>query len=301
MTLKVNHLTKSIKSKVIVKDVSFQVMSGEIVGLLGPNGAGKTTTMKMIVGLTSFQSGEVTIQGKPITSYFEDSIKNIGCVIETPSFYPSLTAKENLIYFAQLSKIPINDVEEVASKLGLSHVLQKKVKHYSLGMKQRLGIAQALMHKPSILILDEPFNGLDPEGIKSVRVLLRELSTHTGVAILISSHLISEIELFCDRVIIMKNGEVKDDFKLSGIEDAPVKTSFYVDSIDNVLRLLPPEIHSILIDPHDQKLTVLMKRDSVPNLLAYLLKNQIKVFEVKRERNSLEERFMAVVGGNIIE
>ncbi|MCM3338326.1 ABC transporter ATP-binding protein [Paenibacillus sp. MER TA 81-3] len=168
-------------------------------------------------------------------------------------------------------------------------------------MRQRLGIAQALIHKPSVLILDEPFNGLDPEGVKSVRTLFQELALNKGVAILISSHLMSEIELFCDRAVIMKQGEIKDDFSLKDVNKMPIQTSFYIDNIFNALPLLPSISHNIQIDPFNNKLTISMERDCVPELLAYLLNNQIKVFEVIREKSTLEERFMNVVGGNTIE
>ncbi|BFH12159.1 ABC transporter ATP-binding protein [Paenibacillus melissococcoides] len=168
-------------------------------------------------------------------------------------------------------------------------------------MRQRLGIAQALIHKPSVLILDEPFNGLDPEGVKSVRTLFQELAAKEGVAILLASHLMSEIELFCNRAIIMKKGEIIDDFSLRDVGQMPSKTSFYVDDIFHALSLLHSTGHDVQLDPLNNKLTISIKRDSVPEFLAYLLNNQIKVFEVRQEKNTLEERFMNVVGGNTIE
>lgn len=196
--LKVNNISKKAKGFQILNKVSFELGSGEIVGLIGPNGAGKTSIMKILVGLTKNYTGEVDLSG----------VKDIGCMIETPSFYPYNTGYQNLMYFAGLNGVGKKKVEELMELLGLIDAANKNVKAYSLGMKQRLGIAQALLKDPDVLVLDEPTNGLDPEGIYEVREYIRKIANEKNITVLISSHLLGELEKMCDRAIIIKKGEV---------------------------------------------------------------------------------------------
>ncbi len=196
--LKVNNISKKAKGFQILNKVSFELGSGEIVGLIGPNGAGKTSIMKILVGLTKNYTGEVDLSG----------VKDIGCMIETPSFYPYNTGYQNLMYFAGLNGVGKKKVEELMELLGLIDAANKNVKAYSLGMRQRLGIAQALLKDPDVLVLDEPTNGLDPEGIYEVREYIRKIANEKNITVLISSHLLGELEKMCDRAIIIKKGEV---------------------------------------------------------------------------------------------
>ncbi len=196
--LKVNNISKRAKDFQILNKVSFELGSGEIVGLIGPNGAGKTSIMKILVGLTKNYTGEVDLSG----------VKDIGCMIETPSFYPYSTGYQNLMYFAGLNGVGKKKVEELMELLGLIDAANKNVKAYSLGMRQRLGIAQALLKDPDVLVLDEPTNGLDPEGIYEVREYIRKIANEKNITVLISSHLLGELEKMCDRAIIIKKGEV---------------------------------------------------------------------------------------------
>lgn len=196
--LSVNNVSKRAKDFQILNKVSFELGSGEIVGLIGPNGAGKTSIMKILVGLTRNYTGEVDLSG----------VRDIGCMIETPSFYPYNTGYQNLMYFAGLNGVGKKKVEELLELLGLKEAANKNVKAYSLGMRQRLGIAQALLKDPDVLILDEPTNGLDPEGIYEVREYIRKIANEKHITVLISSHLLGELEKMCHRAIIIKKGEV---------------------------------------------------------------------------------------------
>ncbi len=212
--LKIENVSKKIKGEYILKNISFEINENKIIGLIGPNGAGKTTLLKTIVGLYTPTTGKIYINGLDLEHEFEDAIENIGSVIETPILYENLTGKENFKVFSMMFKnIPRERVIELISVLSLEKYCGKKVKTYSLGMKQRLGLAVALINDPSIIILDEPTNGLDPIGMRDLRNFLRSLKNKT---IIISSHILSEIESVCDEVIFMNNGEIIDIKELSG-------------------------------------------------------------------------------------
>ena len=196
--LRVNNVSKRAKDFQILNKVSFELGSGEITGLIGPNGAGKTSIMKILVGLTRNYTGEVDLSG----------VRDIGCMIETPNFYPYNTGYQNLMYFAGLNGVGKKKVKELLELLGLMEAANKNVRAYSLGMRQRLGIAQALLKDPDVLVLDEPTNGLDPEGIHEVREYIRKIASEKKITVLISSHLLGELEKMCDRAIMIKKGEI---------------------------------------------------------------------------------------------
>src|SRR5436190_4871895 len=187
-------LTKVIGKKTIVDGVSFSINQGEVFGFLGPNGAGKTTTIRMLVGLIKPTRGSVTICGFDVRRQFEQAMRNIGCIVENPDLYRFMTGRENLEHFARMLRVAKTEIERVAELVNLAHRLDQRVGTYSLGMRQRLGIAQAMPGNPRVLILDEPANGLDPAGIREIRELLRRLAAE-GMSVFISSHLLAEIEL----------------------------------------------------------------------------------------------------------
>ena len=203
-----NGLTKVIGDRTIVDDVSFELFPGDVFGFLGPNGAGKTTTIRMLVGLIRPTAGSVTICGFDLRHKFEDAMRCIGCIVENPDLYRFMTGRENLEHFARMLRVGSDEIERVASLVNLSHRLHHRVGTYSLGMRQRLGIAQALLGSPRVLILDEPANGLDPAGIREIRELLRALAAEQQMAIFVSSHLLAEVELTCDRVAIIHKGRI---------------------------------------------------------------------------------------------
>ncbi|MFY0545290.1 ABC transporter ATP-binding protein [Brevibacillus sp. H7] len=209
VVLSVNGLKKAIGGKPIIHDITFDVFAGEVFGFLGPNGAGKTTTIRMLVGLASADGGSIRIGGVSLQDDFPRAIARVGCIVENPELYKFMTGRENLEHFARMSGgISAERIEEIVRFVDLSHAIDEKVKTYSLGMRQRLGIAQALLHNPSLLILDEPTNGLDPAGIRELRQFIRRLAEEEGLAVFISSHLLSEIEMMCDRVAIINKGRV---------------------------------------------------------------------------------------------
>lgn len=204
--LSVRDLNKRIGRKTIIHSISFDVREGEIFGFLGPNGAGKTTTIRMLVGLIKPTSGSVEICGFDVQKQPEEALKYVGSIVENPEMYPYLTGWENLMHFARMQEgIDEQRIREVTELVHLGGRIHEKVRTYSLGMRQRLGIAQALLARPKVLILDEPTNGLDPKGIKEMRAFIRELAS-AGLAVFVSSHLLSEIQLLCDRVAIIGGG-----------------------------------------------------------------------------------------------
>src|SRR5579875_154898 len=209
VTLAVKDLKKKIGKNEIIKGLTFELQEGEVFGFLGPNGAGKTTTIRMLVGLIKPTSGSIQICGLNIDEHFEEAMKNLGCIVENPELYPYLSGYNNLLHFTRmLDGVREKRIMEVAELVGLTDRIHDKVKTYSLGMRQRLGIAQALLGKPKILILDEPTNGLDPAGIREMRQFIRFLAEQEGLSVLVSSHLLSEIQLLCDRVAILLNGTI---------------------------------------------------------------------------------------------
>src|SRR5438876_1378851 len=196
-------LTKVIGKRTIVDSVSFELRPGEVFGFLGPNGAGKTTTIRMLVGLIRPTSGRVTICGYDVRRDFEAAMRCVGCIVENPDLYRFMTGRENLQHFARMLGAGDGEIERVAALVSLAHRLDQRVGTYSLGMRQRLGIAQAMLGSPRVLILDEPANGLDPAGIREIRELLRHLAEERRMSVFVSSHLLAEVEPMCDRVAII--------------------------------------------------------------------------------------------------
>lgn len=208
--LHIEGLDKKIGSKQILKQISMDVRQGEIIGLLGPNGSGKTTLIRIIVGLLKQNSGSVAINGFKHDTEFEQAMEAVGAIVENPEFYPYLSGWENLKHFANMhKKITDERLDEVVERVGLTSAIDDKVKTYSLGMRQRLGIAQAILHRPKLLILDEPTNGLDPAGMKDFRDHIKELAEEEGTAVLFATHLLREVEDLCDRVIIIQKARSK--------------------------------------------------------------------------------------------
>jgi ABC-2 type transport system ATP-binding protein len=303
IVLELKSVNKTISNQKIIKDISFELYKGEVLGLLGPNGSGKTTTMRMIVGLMSITSGEIYIQGNSIKENFKESIKHIGAMIETPAFYPFYSGYKNLMYFARmLEGVSKERVLEVIDLLGLSNAIHKKFSTYSLGMKQRLGIAQALLHNPSILILDEPTNGLDPAGVREIRDYLKRIAEVEQTAILLSSHLLSEIELICDRSIIIQNGQFVESIELNDkcgeklfIEIVVKSTKVFESSFTNRDNKYKFDIIN------DQSIIFEMVEEEIPSLMKELVLAGIEIYYVTRKKERLEDLFIQLTGGNVIE
>lgn len=227
-------LTKKYKSFTAVKDVSLHIRKGSIYGLLGPNGAGKSTTMKMLLGLTPPTKGSFTINGKQFPGERLSILKEIGSFIESPSYYANLTGRENLDIIRRILGLPANSVEEALELVGLSEFGGRLAKKYSLGMKQRLGLAGALLGRPPILILDEPTNGLDPSGIHEIRNLIQSLPDFYDCTVLISSHMLSEIELMADDIGIMNHGRLLFEGSLDELRQNAIHSGFAADNLEDM-------------------------------------------------------------------
>ena len=228
------HLTKKYKNFVSVNNISLHIRRGSIYGFLGPNGAGKSTTMKMLLGLTAPTKGSFSIDGKHFPEDRMDILKEIGSFIEAPSFYANLTGRENLDVIRRILGLPKESVEDALELVGLTEFGDRLAKKYSLGMKQRLGLAGALLGRPPILILDEPTNGLDPSGIHEIRDLVKSLPGLYDCTILISSHMLSEIELMADDIGILNHGRLLFEGSLDELRQTAVKTGFAANNLEDV-------------------------------------------------------------------
>ena len=239
------HLTKKYKSFIAVNDVSLHIRKGSIYGFLGPNGAGKSTTMKMLLGLTAPTKGVFTIDGKQFPADRIPILKEIGSFIESPSFYANLTGRENLDIIRRILELPKSAVDDALELVGLSEFADRLAKKYSLGMKQRLGLAGALLGRPPILILDEPTNGLDPSGIHEIRNLIKSLPNLYDCTILISSHMLSEIELIADDIGILNHGHLLFEGSLDELRQHALQSGFASDNLEDMFLSMIDENNKI--------------------------------------------------------
>ena len=298
--IETKNLTKQYGTQKSVADLNIHVRQGRIYGLLGRNGAGKTTTMKMLLGLTQPTSGEVTIWGKPLRTNEKKLLPRIGSLIESPGFYPNLTATENLRIFATLRGVPNrNSIKNALDLVGLPYKDKKLFFQYSLGMKQRLAIALAIMHDPELLILDEPINGLDPIGIAEVRSFIRDLCTERGKTILISSHILSEIALLADDIGIIDHGALLEEESLAELEAKSSRhIRFTVSSTTQAARILELNFHETqFIIQDDYKMRLHNLDISVGEIITAFVENGLTVSEAYVCEESLEDYFKRVTGG----
>ena len=298
--LEVLGLKKRIGLKTIVEDISFDMHEGEIIGLLGPNGSGKTTIMRMLVGLTKTTKGEVYCFEKPLGLGKVKMLKEVGAMIETPEFYNYMSGWSNLKQMARVcgKKVSRARMKELVEFVGLSKVIRKKVKTYSLGMRQRLGLAQALLNDPKILILDEPVNGLDPQGVQDFRNKLKEIAS-TGVSILISSHLLDEIEKVSDRVIVIEKGRIIADDKLDRlVADETIKTLISTYDVEKA-EVLIRELGIRYELTKEGFIFENISREDKARVITYLVTNNVELDSVRELTTSLEDRFLQITGGRI--
>jgi ABC-2 type transport system ATP-binding protein len=301
IVLKVYHLSKKIGKSLIIKDVSFELSRGEILGFLGPNGSGKTTILKMLVGLIKPTNGTVLIEGHHINKEFEKAIMHVGAIIENPIMYDYLSGYDNLIHFFRMTdQFSSKRIDEVIKRLKMDDYIFDKVYTYSLGMRQRLGLAQALLHRPSILLLDEPTNGLDPEGIKSLRETLRKLAREENVSIIISSHILAEIELICDSVLVMDDGTCIQRGLLSDLQEgtSTLQTySFKVLNGEKLKSILENKFDHNNIHYHSSGFSIELMIHDVAQLNKLLVSSGIDVVGIERTGSPLEELFLQTVRG----
>ncbi|WP_010094355.1 ABC transporter ATP-binding protein [Ornithinibacillus scapharcae] len=304
--MKLINLKKTIGKKQIIKGLDFEINSGEVFGFLGPNGAGKTTTIRMMVGLMKITEGDVQILGKSIRSNYKEAVREVGAIVENPEMYPFMTGLQNLNHFARMIPgISKERIQEVIALVGLENAIRQKVGKYSLGMRQRLGIAQALLHKPSVLILDEPTNGLDPAGIREIRQYIRKLATEQNVAVIISSHLLSEIELMCDRIGIIKDGELVAIQSVNEISDTEVEKELLihvqmeVKPPKSAIELLKSEFE---LDAEFESGLVRFQcpKERIPSIIQTFVQNGISVYQVEVSKARLEDKFFDLIGENSI-
>jgi len=300
--LSLKKVNKKIGKKHIIKDLSFDVYPGEVFGFLGPNGAGKTTTIRMIVGLTNITSGEILVNGNSISKNYKKAIENIGAIVENPELYPYLSARKNLIHFARMSNnVTKEDIQHRLELVNLEHVKDEKVSRFSLGMKQRLGIAQAMLHNPKILILDEPTNGLDPAGIRQMRDYLRKVAKEEGIAILVSSHVLSEMELMCDRFAIIQKGELVQVEDVSNEDQVDLANPHMIEvnDVEKAKKLLQNEYPDLTIEIQDSMIRVKATKEQIGSIITYLTSNEIIVYQVIKEKQTLEDRFLQATNGEV--
>lgn len=305
--LELKNVTKIMGNRRIVDNVSFEVNSGEIFGFLGPNGAGKTTTIKMITGLLKIDEGDILISDNNVKKNFEKALSKVGGIIENPEMYGYLTGRTNLeIYSRMHGNISKERIDEVIKLVKLENRIDDKVKKYSLGMRQRLGVAQALLHNPKLLILDEPTNGLDPMGIKELRNTLRHLAEKDGLAVLVSSHLLSEMELMCDRVGIIDNGKIVDIKTLKDIKEQDIsKEITYEVEVNNsnlakeiIENTYKEKSKEIIISYKENKILISCSHNEIANINKTLIMENILVYTITPINNTLEDEFMKITKGS---
>lgn len=290
--LELKNVSKSFGKRKIIDDISLEVKEGEILGFLGPNGSGKTTTIKMILRLIDMDSGEITVNGFDNKKQFENAMECIGAIVENPDMYKYMSALDNLKLHARIRNISTRRINEVIELVGLNGRENDKVGKYSLGMKQRLGLALTLLHKPKILILDEPTNGLDPSGIKQLRDILKKIAHKKGVAVFVSSHILSEMQLMCDRVAVIDNGKVVkiQKVKEQAKEETIEKVELRVVNKEKATQIIK-EKFNIEFKDVEENIEITVKTEELPVIVKELAINNVGIKAVIPKEHTLEEIF----------
>ncbi|MFE5473082.1 ABC transporter ATP-binding protein [Bacillus safensis] len=288
--LKVEKVDKQIGRKMILQDISIDIGRGEIVGLLGPNGSGKTTLIRLIVGLMKKNNGQIMINGYSQDEDFLQAMSSVGAIIENPEFYSYLTGFENLeMYAAMHDGVTEERIQEVVERVRLEDAIHQKVKTYSLGMKQRLGIAQAILHRPNLLILDEPTNGLDPAGMKEFREHLQMLVQEEGTSVLFATHLLHEVEELCDRMIIIQKGQIKASTHLRDMEGKE-QVLMNIQPVEKAVSWL--DANEYTYKRNGERVLLQLNKERVPELNKQLVLAGFDVLEMMPQKQSIEEAFM---------
>lgn len=295
VVLKIKDLTKVYNKKRVVDGLTLDVEAGQIYGFLGPNGAGKTTTIKMITGLIKKDAGDIVINGIDAVKNHDVAMNYVGAIVEVPSFYEYMSGMENLKLYARLRNIKKEQILKIVKLVKLENKINEKVKKYSLGMKQRLGLAVSLLHSPKLLILDEPTNGLDPEGIRELRELLKKIAHEDNVAVFVSSHLLSEMQLMCDKVAIINNGKIVKVESMDSIKNESNIYEFNVSDIDMAQKYIGKNARC---EKKQNKLIVFYD-GKISDILKLLMENGIEVVSFEKKENMLEEKFLSMTGGKI--
>ena len=301
--LKITHLSKSFGRKKIIDDISLDVYSGEVFGFLGPNGAGKTTTIKMVMGFLTPDAGSIVINGFDREKKCESAMGCLGGIVENPEMYKDLSGRVNLEMYARLHKgIRSERIDEVVKLVGMQDRINEKVKKYSLGMKQRVGLAQALLHRPKVLILDEPTNGLDPAVIRELRDILKKLAHEENVAVMVSSHLLAEMQMMCDRVGIIHHGKLVDVRtleELTRLSSGSLTYRVQTTVPDKAAELLAEGFEKSIVGTQKDSLDLEVDSEQLQKVIRILSSNNISILGVNKLESSLEDAFMKLTGGGL--
>ena len=294
--LRLDNVSKKIGSRRIVDNLNMSIQKGEVYGFLGPNGAGKTTTIRMIVGLIKPSKGSVRILGHDVQQERRAALSHVGAIVENPEVYSYLSGRKNLLHYACLAGISSTKINirirEVVEQVKLTDRIDDKVKTYSLGMRQRLGFAQALLGNPQLLILDEPTNGLDPAGMREFRQLIRSIA-ETGIAVFVSSHLLSEIQQMCDRVAIIKEGRILTEQRVDDLLNQAAAESVTIKvNHEQAARAILEKQGWKVRRSEGKQLEVAIKQEQTPLMIRLLVLNNIDLYSVEPNKESLEETFL---------
>ena len=289
--LELKNVSKSFEKRKIIDNLNLEVEEGEIYGFLGPNGSGKTTTIKMILRLINSDSGEIKVNGYDTKKQFEKAMECIGAIVENPDLYKYMSGIDNLRLHARIRNIDEKRIKEVLELVELKGREKDKVGKYSLGMKQRLGLALTLLHKPKVLILDEPTNGLDPAGIKKLRDILKEISHKEGVAVFVSSHILSEMQLMCDRVAVLDNGKIVKVEKISDTnEEKEEVVEIKVRNIKKAVKILKEEFN-LDVKIENNKINITVRTEKLPEVIKKLAIADTEIQLVIPKEHTLEDIF----------
>lgn len=298
--LELSNIWKRIGKKMILKNVAFVVEKGQIVGLLGPNGAGKTTLIRVIVSLMQLDQGNIMINGSSLTKDFKSAIANVGAIVENPEFYNYLSGYDNLLQYARISRTPISNarIQEVVAAVHLEDKISQKVKTYSLGMRQRLGVAQALLHQPALLVLDEPMNGLDPLGMREFRDMLLDLRDQ-GISVLISSHQLSDVEQLADQLVILQNGEVTHKVAMADIKRGDHHQVSLITTNNTLAKDLLTAAGFQHVTAEGDQLLVVTAEESRSEIAKVLVNGDVGLLQLVLKVNSLEDVFLKWTEGGV--
>lgn len=295
--LELKNVSKSFGKRKVIDNISLKVNSGEIFGFLGPNGSGKTTTIKMILRLIDSDEGEIKVNGFDNRKQFEQAMECIGAIVENPDMYKYMSGIDNLKLHARIRNIDEKRIAEVLEMVGLKDRAKDKVGKYSLGMKQRLGLALTLLHNPKVLILDEPTNGLDPAGIKQLRDILKKISHEENVAVFVSSHILTEMQQMCDRVAVLDNGKIVKIEQITSSEEEKIETiELRLKNKEKAIEILKEKFE---VDAKEEKnnLLVTIQTEKVPEVVKELAIEDVGVKAVIPREHNLEEIFFDATEG----
>jgi ABC-2 type transport system ATP-binding protein len=291
--VELKNVSKIINGRKIIDSLSFQVKAGEVFGFLGPNGAGKTTTIRMIVGLINMSDGDITICKESVRDQFEKAIQHVGAIVENPEMYKFLSGYENLLHYARMVKgISKQKIMETVELVGLKDRIHDKVRTYSLGMRQRLGLAQSLLHDPKVLILDEPTNGLDPAGIREIRDHLRMLARERNMAVIVSSHLLAEMEMMCDRIGIIQEGKLVDVQLVKDFVAVEQVFEMELHPVDKAISHIQGMMPEVQVMPREQGVHITVTKEQIPGIIKALALQDVQIFGIKEVSKTLEDRFL---------